>query len=45
MLRLIPTAVHTMEDVNYTLDAFEKIKFKLDSGEYAAGGMVDITNT
>ena len=41
MIRLIPTAVHTLEDVNYTLDAFEKIKSKLDSGEYAAGGMVD----
>ncbi len=43
MLRLIPTAVHTMEDVNYTLDAFEKIKSKLDSGEYAASGMANIT--
>jgi glycine C-acetyltransferase len=43
MIRLIPTAVHTLEDVNYTLDAFEKIKHKLDSGEYAAGGMVDIS--
>ena len=34
MLRLIPTAVHTMEDVNETLDAFKAIKGKLDAGEY-----------
>jgi glycine C-acetyltransferase len=35
MLRIIPTAVHTMEDVNYTLDAFTEIKKKLDSGIYS----------
>jgi glycine C-acetyltransferase len=34
MLRLIPTAVHTLEDVNYTINAFKRIKNKLDSGEY-----------
>ena len=34
MLRLIPTAVHTTEDVNYTINAFKSIKNKLDSGEY-----------
>ena len=34
MLRLIPTAVHTLEDVNYTINAFKSIKNKLDSGEY-----------
>ncbi len=34
MLRLIPTAVHTLEDVEYTINAFKSIKNKLDSGEY-----------
>ncbi len=41
IIRLIPTAMHTLEDVEYTLDAFSKIKHKLDSGEYAAGEMID----
>ena len=35
MLRLIPTAIHTLEDVKYTIDSFSAIKAKLDSGEYA----------
>jgi glycine C-acetyltransferase len=34
ILRLIPTAVHTMEDVNYTIQAFSKISGKLTSGQY-----------
>ena len=34
MLRLIPTAVHSLEDVNYTINAFKSVKNKLDSGEY-----------
>jgi glycine C-acetyltransferase len=34
MLRLIPTAVHSLEDVEYTLNAFKSIKSKLDAGEY-----------
>ncbi|HEU4716984.1 MAG TPA: aminotransferase class I/II-fold pyridoxal phosphate-dependent enzyme, partial [Bacteroidia bacterium] len=29
ILRLIPTATHSIEDVNYTIDAFSKIKDKL----------------
>jgi glycine C-acetyltransferase len=36
MLRLIPTASHTLEDVEYTIECFKKIKDKLDSGVYAA---------
>ena len=36
ILRLIPTAVHTMDDVNYTIDAFSKIVGKLKSGLYQA---------
>ncbi len=34
ILRLIPTAVHTLEDVAYTVDCFKKCKSKLDSGDY-----------
>lgn len=36
ILRIIPTAVHTMEDVKYTIECFSKIKDKLYGGEYAA---------
>jgi len=34
MLRLIPTAVHTLEDVNYTIDSFSEVREKLDKGLY-----------
>jgi glycine C-acetyltransferase len=34
ILRLIPTAVHTIEDVNETIAAFEAVKDKLTSGYY-----------
>ena len=34
MLRLIPTAAHTLEDVDYTVKAFRKIKTKVDNNEY-----------
>jgi glycine C-acetyltransferase len=36
MLRLIPTSVHTLEDVERTLTAFETIARKLKAGEYSA---------
>jgi glycine C-acetyltransferase len=42
MLRLIPTAVHTLEDVDYTIEAFLKIKEKLDSGEYTNLEFADV---
>lgn len=42
ILRLIPTAMHTLEDVEYTLDAFSKVKEKLDKGEYATGKIVNV---
>jgi glycine C-acetyltransferase len=35
LLRLIPTAVHTMEDVEYTVKAFADIKRKLENKEYS----------
>jgi glycine C-acetyltransferase len=34
MLRLIPTAVHSLDDVAETISAFKAIKGKLDNGEY-----------
>jgi glycine C-acetyltransferase len=34
MLRLIPTAVHSLEDVEYTIKAFKEIKRKIDNDEY-----------
>ena len=36
MLRLIPTAVHTLEDVEYTIKVFSEIKEKLEAGEYSS---------
>ncbi|MFK5855433.1 MAG: aminotransferase class I/II-fold pyridoxal phosphate-dependent enzyme [Bacteroidota bacterium] len=35
ILRLIPTAVHTLEDVEYTVNAFADVKRKLENKEYA----------
>ncbi|HSI90004.1 MAG TPA: aminotransferase class I/II-fold pyridoxal phosphate-dependent enzyme [Adhaeribacter sp.] len=35
MLRLIPTAAHSLDDVKETIDAFEKIAAKLDKGLYS----------
>ncbi len=34
MLRLIPTAVHTLEDVEYTIKAFKDVKENLKAGKY-----------
>lgn len=39
MLRLIPTAVHTLDDVKETIDAFEKIAAKLDKGLYSKSAL------
>jgi len=39
MLRLIPTAAHTLEDVQYTIDTFVAVKEKLDAGEYQSEEM------
>lgn len=35
LLRLIPTAVHTPEDVEYTVKAFAEVKKKLENHEYS----------
>ncbi|TXD82941.1 aminotransferase class I/II-fold pyridoxal phosphate-dependent enzyme [Subsaximicrobium wynnwilliamsii] len=34
LLRMIPTATHTLEDVTVTLDAFEAIRTRLENGTY-----------
>lgn len=34
ILRIIPTAVHTLEDVAFTMEAFKSIREKLNSGFY-----------
>lgn len=34
LIRLIPTAVHTLEDVEYTINAFKKVHDKLQKGYY-----------
>lgn len=36
MLRIIPTASHTLEDVQYTLEAFTEVAAKLQKGLYRA---------
>jgi len=41
MLRLIPTAIHQLEDVEYTIETFKKVKVKLEAGEYEAAEIVD----
>ena len=34
LLRMIPTATHTLQDVSETLDAFDAIRERLDNGTY-----------
>ncbi len=36
MLRLIPTVVHTIQDVEYTIESFIKVREKLEAGVYKA---------
>ncbi len=35
LLRLIPTAIHTMQDVDYTINAYKEVRKKLHEGVYA----------
>jgi glycine C-acetyltransferase len=37
MLRIIPTASHTLEQVDRTIQVFKVVKKNLDSGYYAGG--------
>ena len=41
LLRLIPTASHSLEDVEYTIRIFNKIKSKLDAGDYHSDKVLD----
>lgn len=43
MFRIIPTAVHTMDDVAETITAFTFLKSKLDSGFYKQEKLVSVT--
>ena len=36
MLRLMPTALHTLEDVQYTIDILKKVREKLENKEYSS---------
>jgi glycine C-acetyltransferase len=42
IFRLIPTAVHTDEDIRLTLEAFQETKRKLDAGEYKVEAIPDM---
>ena len=42
LLRLIPTATHSLEDVEYTLNAFKAVQQKLVDGTYAHMEIVDM---
>jgi len=44
LLRLIPTAAHTMEDVEETIAAFEAISEKLKTGKYQHEGIESVIN-
>lgn len=43
ILRLIPTAAHSLEDVEETIQAFDKMKKKLDEGVYKREELISIT--
>lgn len=42
MLRIIPTAIHTLEDVEYTIKAFAEVKEKLLAGKYKSDKIANI---
>jgi glycine C-acetyltransferase len=42
LLRLIPTAVHTLEEVEYTIKSFSVIKDKLANGEYISEEIANV---
>lgn len=43
MLRLIPTATHTLENVKETIEAFEAVKEKLQNGNYSKVDLVEFS--
>lgn len=42
MIRIIPTAVHTLEDVQYTIKAFSEIAEKLKQGKYNTDKIAEV---
>lgn len=42
MLRLIPTAVHTLDDVKYTIDTFKIIQKGLEEGKYKSEDLKEV---
>jgi len=44
MLRLIPTAMHTLEDVEYTIKAFSEVRKKLEEGKYNLNQIPEIND-
>jgi len=42
MLRIIPTAAHTLEDVEYTIKAFSEVKEKLEAGKYKSDKIANV---
>ena len=43
IFRIVSTAAHTMEDVEYTLKVFKEIKAKLDAGLYDGDDIAEMT--
>jgi glycine C-acetyltransferase len=44
MLRIIPTAAHTEEDVDYTIKCFKEMKAKLEAGKYQSDRITSMVN-
>ena len=42
LLRLIPTAIHTLEDVEYTIQAFSAVRKNLEAGKYAGTKLAQV---
>ena len=45
IFRMIPTAIHTDEDIEQTLKAFTETKLKLDAGEYKVEAIPDMADS
>ncbi|HPR32849.1 MAG TPA: aminotransferase class I/II-fold pyridoxal phosphate-dependent enzyme, partial [Prolixibacteraceae bacterium] len=42
LLRLIPTAAHSLEDAEYTIKAFTEVRKKLDEGKYSTTQIANV---
>ena len=42
IIRIIPTAMHTLEDVKITLQAFKEVRAKLEAGKYSKTKMAKV---